>query len=518
MKALISLREALADDNLLGQAITGESWAIWRALLLASRGEALTVEERELFRLVTDRDHEPDEPVEEFWAIAGRRSGKTRAAAVLGSYLATCIDWTDCLARGERASLPVLASNTSQASRVFEHIIGVLQYSPNLSELLEGEPTAECIKLSTQVDISIKPANFRTIRGVTAIAVIGDELAFWQIEGSRNPDKEILNAARPAMATTGGPLIVISSPYARRGELYATFKLDYGPNGDPAVLVAKGASKTFNSELSQKTVDRAFRRDAASAIAEYGGEFRTDVEVFVTREIVDACVTPGLSERPAVSGIKYVAFVDPSGGSADSMTLAIAHENANTAVLDVVLEQKPPFSPKAVVANFAAVLKEYGITRILGDRYAGEWPREVFRSHGIIYEPAARPKSDLYRDLLPLLNSGRVELLENERLITQIVGLERRTGRGGKDSIDHAPGAHDDLVNSVSGALIECVPTFFGAGSGLFELMRQEAEAQQKLEPTKPDLPEYAPGSVEYASGQRRMLPTLASNPEGYNS
>lgn len=185
------------------------------------------------------------------------------------------------------------------------------------------------------------------------------------------------------------------------------------------------------------------------------------------------------------------------------MTLAIAHEEAKTAVLDVILEQKPPFSPKAVVANFAAVLKEYSITSIIGDRYAGEWPREVFRGHGIVYEPAARPKSDLYRDLLPLLNSGRVELLEDERLITQIVGLERRTGRNGKDSIDHALGAHDDLVNSVAGALVECVPSYFGAGMGLFELMRQEAEAQEKLEPTKPDLPEYAPGSVEYAGGLR---------------
>jgi hypothetical protein len=31
------------------------------------------------------------------------------------------------------------------------------------------------------------------------------------------------------------------------------------------------------------------------------------------------------------------------------------------------------------------------------------------------------------------------------------VGLERRTARGGRDSIDHAAGAHDDLANVVAG-------------------------------------------------------------------
>jgi hypothetical protein len=90
----------------------------------------------------------------------------------------------------------------------------------------------------------------------------------------------------------------------------------------------------------------------------------------------------------------------------------------------------------------------------MGDRYAGEWPRERFRVHGIAYEVSEQPKSDLYRDLLPILNSGRAELLDVPRLMSQLCGLERRTARGGRDSIDHAPGAHDDVSNSVAGAIV----------------------------------------------------------------
>jgi hypothetical protein len=82
---------------------------------------------------------------------------------------------------------------------------------------------------------------------------------------------------------------------------------------------------------------------------------------------------------------------------------------------------------------------------------AGERPREQFKNRGIDYTPSDKSKSDLYRDMLPLLNSGRVVLPKIERSINQLANLERRVARSGKDSIDHAPGAHDDVANAVAG-------------------------------------------------------------------
>ena len=91
---------------------------------------------------------------------------------------------------------------------------------------------------------------------------------------------------------------------------------------------------------------------------------------------------------------------------------------------------------------------------MIGDRYAGEWVREQFRSNGITYALAEQSKSDIYRDTLPLINSGKVELLDLPKLSAQFCGLERRTARGGRDSIDHAPNAHDDVANAAAGALL----------------------------------------------------------------
>ena len=190
------------------------------------------------------------------------------------------------------------------------------------------------------------------------------------------------------------------------------------------------------------------------------GYFRADIESFVSREVVDSCIVPGRHELPPVhdGAHHYVGFVDPSGGSADSMTMAVAHQDRNSKmlVLDCVRERRPPFSPDDVTHEFAEVLKTYRVTTVRGDRYGGEWPRERFRKNGINYLSADKAKSDLYRELLPALNAGNIELLDNSKLVAQLGSLERRTARGGRDSIDHPPGAgsHDDLENVVAGVLL----------------------------------------------------------------
>jgi hypothetical protein len=170
-------------------------------------------------------------------------------------------------------------------------------------------------------------------------------------------------------------------------------------------------------------------------------------------EAVLACVQPGLREVPPDPKLSYSAFVDPSGGSADSMTMAIGHVDYSreTVIVDAIREAKPPFSPELITQEFAQLLKSYFIFTVSGDRYAGAWPTEQFSKFGITYNAAVPNKSQLYVDALALINSRRVELLDHPRLISQLCALERRTSRGGRDSIDHPPGAHDDVANAVAG-------------------------------------------------------------------
>jgi hypothetical protein len=153
-------------------------------------------------------------------------------------------------------------------------------------------------------------ASFRSVRGYTVIAALADEIAFWRSDDSANPDAEIIAALRPAMATIpNAMLLCASSPYARRGVLWDAFRRHFGRAGSP-LLVWKAATRTMNPTVPQSVVDEAMEADPASAAAEYGAEFRTDVETFVAREVVDAAVVPDRHELPPVATNSYLAFVD----------------------------------------------------------------------------------------------------------------------------------------------------------------------------------------------------------------
>jgi hypothetical protein len=448
-----SLRSALEDPRLLGDALPGDSWAAWRALLLAAMGEPLQPDELEHFRRLTGRENPPTQRIEEFWGIIGRRGGKSRAIAVLIAYLATLCDYRMKLSSGEIGVVLCIAPSQTQSQIVLNYIAGILEGSPILAQLIRKQ-TSETIELSNRIIIDVRSASFRRLRGQTCVAVVADEAAFWYSDESSNPDTEILDAVRPSLGTTSGPLIVISSPYARRGAVWEAFRQHFGPAGDPLILVARGATRDLNPSFDQKRLDREYERDPAHAAAEYGGEFRTDIEGFITSEAVEACVDQGVREREYSRQYEYSAFVDPSGGSHDSFTLAVAHKEGKTSVLDLIREVRPPFNAEQTVDAFSSLLREYKCYTVWSDKYAGEWPKQAFAKCGVTLEHSERTKLQIYQEALPLINSGNVALLEHSVLRHQLVSLERKTTRGGRDAIDHAPGGRDDVANAACGALV----------------------------------------------------------------
>jgi hypothetical protein len=436
------------------------SWAAWRAFLAALFALPMDDSALALYRHHTGRTEAPTQAFTEAALICGRRGGKSRILALLAVYLATCRDYAPLLAAGEKATIPIIAADRKQARTIFRYVLGLLNNVPALAAV-KGDETADSVEVGDHVVIEIHAASYRGVRGYTLAGVLVDEVAFLRTEEtSANPDEEILAAVRPGLSSIPGSLLLIaSSPYAKRGALYAAYRKHWARDG-ARVLVWQGTTSEMNPTIDPAVIEEAYEEDAARASAEYGAQFRDDIAAFVAREVVEACTVPGRHELPPLSSIHYVAFVDPSGGSSDSMTLAIAHrENPHVqppgpVVLDAVREVKPPFSPAAVVTDFTDLLKTYGIAKVQGDRYAGEWAREPFRKASIEYEVAEKPRSDLYQGTLPLLNSHQVELLDLPRLTKQFCDLERRTARGGRDSIDHAPGAHDDIANAVAGAIM----------------------------------------------------------------
>jgi hypothetical protein len=454
MKPLVTLRKTLKDKGLLSHVLKGDSWEPWRVLLIAAMGEALTPDERAIFKQLTNRDREPGTRVSELEIVAGRRGGKTRALAALATYLAALVDYSDVLIPGETGVLLCLAQDQRVATKILDFCEEDFNASPVLKQLILGR-SSDTLELRNHVNIEVRPASFRKLRGPTYVGCICDELAFWFVEEHyANPDIEVIAAVTPGLLTTHGMIVMASSPYARRGVLWDNYNKHFGPNGSPSILVAKGTTRDFNPTIEQSEIDRLLAKDPARNRAEYLAEFRTDIEAYISLDVVNACVERGVFERaPQSRGIEYVAFTDPSGGSVDSFTLAVGHYDhiKQTVVLDCLREVAAPFSTEKAVEDLCATLRDYNVHSIQGDRYAGLWPVEAFIRYNMAYEQSAAPKSDLYRDLVPFLNSQRIQLLDHPKLVGQLTSLERRVARGGKDSIDHPPGAHDDLANAVAG-------------------------------------------------------------------
>ncbi|MGY3496618.1 hypothetical protein [Bradyrhizobium sp. USDA 4502] len=448
-----TLLDCVNDSHLFKPWFEDQStWTAWFAFIAALFSLPMTAEQLAIYRQCTGRNEPPSDPAKEGWLICGRRAGKSFVLALCAVFLACFHEYRQYLTPGERGTVFVIATDRKQARTILRYIRALLTRVKLLSQMVERE-WQEGFDLNNSVTIEVATASFKSTRGFTLVAVLLDEVAFFATEDSSSPDEEILRALRPGLLTIPNSMILAaSSPYAKKGVLFNAYREHYGKEHDPS-LVWKAPTLVMNPNVPEEEIAKEYENDPISAQAEYGAEFRSDVETFITREAVDA-VTSDERERPYLAQFKYHAFVDCSGGGGtDSYAIAVGHVENGISVLDVIRETKPPFSPKAVTETYSALLKSYGISEVQGDRYAGEWPREQFLEHGIKYEPSAKPKSTIYSEFLPLMMSKKCDLLDHPRLMTQLCGLERRTARSGKPSVDHGPGGHDDIANVCAGVL-----------------------------------------------------------------
>jgi len=479
---------ACSDLNLFGPWFEGDSWNTWRVLDKALFGLPLSASEIKTFNEICGNREAPTQPVQECWLALGRRSAKTLKAASLAVYQATIgaelYGYKSKLTRGERGVVQFLGVDRDQAKVCFNYCLAFFE-QPMLAPLVK-RTTHDSIELTNNIALEITTADRRRVRGRTVICAILDEVSHWRSENSSNPDEDIYQSIKPAMATIPNAFLLgISSPYSRRGLLYRKLTDNWAKSGN--VLAAKAPTWVMNPNLPRDGdfIAGEYEKDPAWASGEYGAEWREDIESFVGIDAVRACIESGTRERLPERRNRYTAFCDVAGGSGqDSYTLAIAHRDGDTTILDCIREAKPPFSPEAVTEEFADLAKKYRITKVFGDRFGGEMPRELWRRHGINYEPAPKSKSQIYVDFLPLLNSGAVDLLEHDKLINQLVSLERRRTRGGRDSIDHSPGGHDDIANSVCGALVTAMMK--QRGREPWEHRHPTVEGLDKYDPLRP--------------------------------
>jgi hypothetical protein len=448
---LISIADALCDPQLLGAGIGDPtSWQNWLTELKASFGLGLSPQERDAFVKVAGSRSPPTRRVREMWAVCGRRSGKSRMAAAISTYLAAFTPHK--LARGESGMVLVLAASQAQARVVFQYCLGFIEASPLLSRELSNVTKSE-IRLRNGISIAIHSNSFRSVRGRTLVAAIFGEVSFWSDESLQLSDIEAYRAVLPSLLTTNGMLIAISTPYRRNGLLYQKHRDHFGQDHDD-VLVVQGASQLFNPTLTDKEIDKQRQADPQAALAEWDAEFRTDVSTFLDEELIEQATDHARPlELPPKERTTYRCFIDASGGRRDHYAMCIGHKEGERFIVDVIRGKAPPFDRAVVTREFAALAREYGVNSVIADAYGGEWVRATWREQQMGYSLSELSKSEIYLECLNLFTRGLVSLPEHKQLLRELRLLERRTHRSGKDTVDHGRNGSDDHSNATCGLL-----------------------------------------------------------------
>jgi hypothetical protein len=441
------------DARLLGKTLSDIStWATWVAILKAAFALELNAEELATFASVSGGRAVPRERVRELWVIAGRRSGKSRIAALIGVYVA--LFTKHALAAGERGMVLILAGSQDQAGVVFGYARSFLEASPALkNELIDA--TRSELRLRNGITLAIHSNSFRTVRGRTLCGVVFDEVATWRSDNSAEPDHETYSAVLPALITTKGMLVAISTGYRRSGLLYQKHKDHYAQNSAD-VLVLQGGTTQFNRTITEADIAAQRTADPGAAGAEWDGLFRQDVASYLDDARIDDAIDHERPlELPPRPGVQYVMFVDASGGATDgdAYAVAIAHREANVVVLDVVRGTIGKHDPATVTREYATLAREYGVGAVFGDRYAHAWVSTAWGDCGIGYQRVEISKSADYLEALPLFSRRMARLPDHAQLHRELRLLERKTQRGGRDVVDHPRGAHDDHAAVACGAL-----------------------------------------------------------------
>lgn len=441
-----------------------ETWFGWYQFLRALYGLPIQDRRSALVKQCTGRAISDLSPTgyDVALAICGRRSGKSRIAAIVGAYEAALAGHEEKMAPGER---PVVAisSPTRYQSRIIRDYLRAIFEVPLLKQEIARE-TQFGFDLRNGTRLEISGGDYRTVRGYTLVAAVVDEAAFLGTDENAKvkSDTELITALLPGLATTNGKLIAITTPYAPRGWTFNTWKANFGV-ADGSELVWQAASRTMNPTIKQERVERELAKDPSRARAEWLGLFREDVESFVSRSLVESLVSKDRQSLMPQPGIRYSAFCDISGGRGDDAALCIAHKEGRNCIVDFLQRWKAPFNPHEVVRDMAAELARFGLSRCTGDNYSAEFLVSAFAAHGIRYTKSDKPKSRLYDELLPRLCSREIELPDNELLVNQLCSLERRTRSGARDQIDHGPGQKDDVANALAGAVdVTCARILIG--------------------------------------------------------
>lgn len=396
--------------------------------------------------------------------VAGVRGGK--------SFFATCGAVHDVLEADvsrlkphEIARHAIVAPTVDNAAATFRILRGIVEGSPVLRRMLDGEPTEDTLMLRRpdgrlfEIVVVAAHRGGTTLRSRWLAGATLEETALFGIEssGAAVNAEELLRAAEGRLLPRT-QIRIVSSPMGRQGLLYEIHRQHFGKPG--RVLVVHAPTRALNPSFPQATIDAVRARDPDAAAREHDARWIDGDTTFLHTQGIDASVRLQPEVRPPDRrGSSYAAAMD-AATRGNAWTLAVARQVPLTdGRVEVSLarewigSKEKPLSPKATFAAIATALGPYGVTEIACDKWAFDANQDHARDAGLeLVEVSTSEQNEAYAVLQTLASSSQLELPRTEHVASDLKMLRKvLTPTGFKIVLPKTPdGRHCDFAPSVA--------------------------------------------------------------------
>lgn len=432
----------------------------------------------------------------------GRRASKTIMASIIATYEAYKLimigdpyDFFN-IPHDEEIGIINVSNSQKQSNRLFSQIKARIRNSPFFAGRIDGDPSADTIRVFTNQDLEKKDAgkvnikvegsivllcghsNPDTLRGYSAAIIIFDELAFYD-ENPKISGKEFYGALTPSIAKFAlkgeGRLVEISSCGPQHGIFYELY--NQGNDDDVRfnrIVSYRLATWDINEELPYNCdfmVDERNKNPEKFAV-EYGSMWATRgfMGNFFSPEQVDRAVKPFIQiQDRGVPGVEYFMHIDPAAKRDNYAVVIIERQRyimpGGQKRYRCVLAYHDVWKPSAsntisfkeIDEEVLLLYKRFRPVSTTYDMWNSIQSVEFLKKRGV--NAAQLPfnrsnKATFFQHLIDLLDRDELWLYYDEYIIGELINLKfKPTQRGISILADRgADVSTDDIVDCIAGA------------------------------------------------------------------
>ena len=243
---------------------------------------------------------------------SGRQVGKSTVIA---------IDAGEYALNHKKKEIMIISAVERQALLLFEKVLAYIhQKDKKMIKKGKERPTKHEIRLINGSIIRCLPTGLsgHGIRGFTINRLYADEAAFIP--------EDVWQAVTPMLATTGGDIVLLSTPFGREGYFYRCFNDD---NFKSFQVSTEAVAEKRDPAMRDRMLDfiklekqRMSKRQYAQ---EYGGEFIDELQQFFSDELIQKTLTLSRRKGGVYSLLPRSLFlgVDVAGMGGDESTFEI---------------------------------------------------------------------------------------------------------------------------------------------------------------------------------------------------